>query len=90
MSEAQYSPGVYEKDGIERVANTASRAVDLVFNGFRLKEAVPAEDASYRDLQAQAKDLEIPANQSADNLRVSIAQATLPGPDTIVDTDDNS
>lgn len=84
MTNAQYAPGVYVKGDVERVANTPARAVALVFDGFRLKEAVPAEDTSYRDLQAQAKELGIPANQSADDLRAAIAQATLPGPDTIV------
>jgi hypothetical protein len=34
------------------------------------------EEVSYRDLQAQAKALDIPANQSADDLKKAIAEAT--------------
>jgi hypothetical protein len=33
------------------------------------------EEVSYRDLQAQAKDLGIPANQSADDLKKAIEEA---------------
>jgi hypothetical protein len=33
-------------------------------------------EVSYRDLQAQAKALDIPANQSADDLKKAIAEAT--------------
>ena len=38
---------------------------------------VPAvvEEPSYRDLQAQAKELDIPANQSADDLKAAIEEA---------------
>jgi hypothetical protein len=42
------------------------------------KEAVvkePAMEPSYRDLQAQAKALDIPANQSADDLKAAIEEA---------------
>ena len=35
-----------------------------------VKEAVP-----YRDLQAQAKELDIPANQSREELEAAIAEA---------------
>jgi hypothetical protein len=34
-----------------------------------------APEPSYRDLQAQAKALDIPANQSADDLKKAIAEA---------------
>ena len=37
--------------------------------------AVVTEEVSYRDLQAQAKALEIPANQSADDLKKAIEDA---------------
>lgn len=38
--------------------------------------AAPAEEEpSYRDLQAQAKELDIPANQSADELKAAIEEA---------------
>lgn len=90
MSEAQYPTGIYAKGDTERVANTTARAVELVFEGFRLKEQVPAEDASYRDLQSQAKDLGIPANQSAEDLRSAIAEAQLPGANVVLDDDDES
>jgi len=33
------------------------------------------EEPSYRDLQAQAKELDIPANQSADDLKAAIEEA---------------
>lgn len=85
MSDAQYQPGVYVKGDDEKVANTASRAVALIFEGYRLKETVPAEDTSYRDLQAQAKEFGIPANQSEAALRAAIAHASLPSPTTVVD-----
>jgi hypothetical protein len=65
--------GVYTKNGVDRVADTPTRAVALSFDGFTLKEQVPAESATYRDLQAQAKDLGIPANQSEAALRDAIA-----------------
>lgn len=83
----QYAPGTYVKGDSEKVANTAARAVALVFEGYRLKETVPADDTNYRDLQAQAKELGIKANQSEADLRAAIAEATLPGPDTIVEPD---
>lgn len=35
---SEYKPGVYAKDGVERVARTAPAAVALVFEGFKLKE----------------------------------------------------
>jgi hypothetical protein len=87
MSDAQYKPGVYVKGDSEKVANTPARAVALVFDGYTLKETVPAESASYRDLQAQAKELGIPANQSEGALREAIAAAT---PSTAVTTVDES
>lgn len=33
------------------------------------------EDLPYRELQAKAKELEIPANQSADDLKAAITEA---------------
>jgi ribosome-associated translation inhibitor RaiA len=35
------------------------------------------EEPSYRDLQAQAKELDIPANQSADDLKAAIDEAEI-------------
>jgi hypothetical protein len=41
-----------------------------------VKASAPAEDGpSYRELQAQAKELDIPGNQSADDLKTAIAEA---------------
>ncbi len=37
---------------------------------------VEAEEPSYRDLQAKAKELDIPANQSADDLKAAIEEAS--------------
>ena len=34
-----------------------------------------AEEVSYRDLQARAKELDIPANQSREDLEAAIAEA---------------
>jgi hypothetical protein len=39
------------------------------------EEPVEIEEPSYRDLQAQAKELDIPANQSADDLKAAIEEA---------------
>lgn len=36
----------------------------------------PVEEPSYRELQAQAKELEIPANQSREDLEAAIAEAS--------------
>lgn len=82
---SEYKPGVYVKDGVEKHANTVARAVALAFEGYRLKEEVPASGASYRDLQSQAKELGIPANQSEDALRAAIAEVSVPSEDTVVD-----
>lgn len=71
-SKAPHQPGVYVKGDSERVANTVSRAAALVFEGYALKDESPAPDADYRDLQAQAKELGISANQKADALREQI------------------
>jgi hypothetical protein len=35
----------------------------------------PVEEPSYRELQAQAKELEIPANQSREDLEAALAEA---------------
>lgn len=89
MSDGTFKPGTYVKGDRVKVANTASRAVALVFEGYTLQEAVPAEDTSYRDLQAQAKELGIKANQPEADLRQQIAAKSLPGADTIVDSDES-
>lgn len=82
---SDYKPGTYVKGDSVKVANTTKRAVALVFDGYKLQKASPAEDTSYRDLQSQAKELGIPANQSEAALRSAIAEKTLPGVDTVVD-----
>lgn len=69
---APYGSGVYVKGNVERVATSASSAVALVFDGYALKDTVPSVEASYADLQAQAKALNIPANQSTGVLREAI------------------
>jgi hypothetical protein len=35
----------------------------------------PVEEPTYRELQAQAKELEIPANQSREDLEAALAEA---------------
>lgn len=67
-----YEPGTYVKGDVVKVATSTKRAVALVFDGYRRKVDGPSEDVDYRDLQAQAKELDIPANQSADALREQI------------------
>lgn len=49
--------------------------------GVRPKPVVvePEPEPTYRDLQAEAKDLGIPANQSADELKEAIAEAEANG-----------
>lgn len=71
-SAAPYGPGVYVKGDNVQVATSASNAVALVFNGYARQDESPAADADYRDLQAQAKELGIKANQSADALHEQI------------------
>lgn len=85
-----YATGVYVKGDDEKVANSTTRAVALVFEGYQLKTEVPADDTSYRDLQAQAKELGIKANQPEDVLRKQIALKSLPGADTTVAPSDES
>ena len=86
MSESgNYPAGVYEKDGRTVVAQSPATAVALTFDGYRLVKEVDdvnAHDgeevkleADYRDLQKQAKELGINANQSADELRKQIDDA---------------
>lgn len=47
MSESNtYAPGVYVKGDVERVANSASAAVALVFDGFKPQAAEVKETVS--------------------------------------------
>lgn len=87
MAHRDHQPGVYAKGEKTRYAGSAAEAVAAVFDGYKLVEAssdVPAEgtvdnhdedSTDYRDLQAQAKELGIPANQSAEALRAAIDDA---------------
>lgn len=88
MSNGIYEPGIYVKGDREKVADTPARAVALAFEGYVLKDTVPSETASYRDLQAQAKELGIPANQSEQHLREAIA-ALPPSVVVTAEGDDN-
>lgn len=85
MSDSLHPTGTYVKGDSLAVANTTARAVALTFDGYELRKEIPSEGASYRDLQAKAKELGIPANQSEDDLRVAIAGAMLPSEATVVD-----
>lgn len=79
-SAAPYQPGVYVKGDSVRIASTTSAAAALAFDGYALQgEPAPAEEtegdsngADYRDLQKQAKELDIPANQTAEELQRQI------------------
>lgn len=64
-----YEPGVYRKGDTARIARTAADAVDLKFRGFSRVGDEPTEDGlDYRELQRQAKEAGIPANQSKEAL----------------------
>jgi len=85
-------PATYAKGDQRRSVHTAADAVKARFAGFKL---IAAEDGvDYRDLQAQAKELEIPANQSAEELQEAINAELSKGdkqspektPDKTVDT----
>lgn len=84
-SHVPHKPGVYVKGSSVQVATTASRATALVFEGYTARvddEPVPAAaDLDYRDLQKQAMELDIPANQSADALRKQIDDALAKDPE---------
>jgi len=67
-------PGVYRKGHETRVADTATEAVNLAFDGFQLQTAQAVEsELSRPELQAQAKALGIPANQTNAALAEAIA-----------------
>lgn len=67
---SEYTPGVYVKGDQTRIVNTRGAAVQAVWDGYTLQGG----DSDYRALQAKAKDLGIPANQSAEALVEAIAQ----------------
>jgi hypothetical protein len=67
------TPGIYRKGLEVRTAETASEAVALKFAGFVKQTAAALDDVDYRDLQQQAKDLGIPANQAKTALAQAIA-----------------
>jgi hypothetical protein len=84
-----YKPGTYTKGEDVRHASSPSEAVALVFAGYRPQTAASvAESADYRDLQAQAKGLGIPANQSKADLAQAIAEAPVAAPSAPVSTPD--
>lgn len=65
-----FEPGTYRKGDRVRNVSTRRDAVQATWDGFVL--AAPAEDASYADLQAQAKAKGVPANQSGEALRAAL------------------
>jgi len=77
---SEFATGTYVKGDSAKVATSRAQAVALVFDGYVFRGESPSEDVDYRDLQAQAKELGIPANQSADALREQIdAELNKPG-----------
>ena len=70
IDEGDYGAGIYVKGDRTRIANTKADAVQAVWDGY----APQGGDSDYRALQAKAKDLGIPANQSAEALTEAIAQ----------------
>lgn len=87
MAENQFEPGVYVRGDQTRLARTPGAAVAAVWDGFRPATQQQTEDADYRDLQAQAKRLGIPANQSKDALAAAIASHVVVEPDEDTDPD---
>ena len=82
-----FEPGTYVRGDTTRYARTRAQAVAFVWDGFRPATAQQPEDVDYRNLQAQAKALGIPANQSAEALQKAIVDY-VPPTDDAVDTDD--
>lgn len=78
MSEAQ----IYVKGDQTRRVYTPAQRVAAVWDGFKPASEVTADDTDYRDLQAQAKVLGIPANQSKDALVAAIANTPTPEPES--------
>lgn len=77
-SNAPHEPGVYVKGERTRVAASNAEAVALTFDGYVRKGDEPEAEApkvDYHDLQKQAKELDIPANQTADELQKQIDAA---------------
>jgi hypothetical protein len=66
-----HETGTYVKGEQTRLVATKSDAVQAVWDGFT--RATVDSDAPYVELQAQAKALDIPANQSAKALSEAIA-----------------
>jgi hypothetical protein len=64
---------VSRRTNIER--QPAKAGVTVATVNIEPAAAPPPPEPSYRDLQAQAKALDIPANQTADELRKAIAEA---------------
>lgn len=70
MSEVQ----IYVKGDQTRRVYTPAQRVAAVWEGFKPASEVTTEDVDYRDLQAQAKSLGIPANQGKEALVKAIAE----------------
>lgn len=66
-------PEIYVKGDLTRRVFTPAQRVAAVWDGFKPTSEVTAEDVDYRDLQATAKSLGIPANQGKDALAAAIA-----------------
>ena len=67
-------PGLFVKGDAVRFAQTPAQAVQAAWDGFvAAPEQVETVETPYADLQAQAKALGIPANQSAAKLAEAIA-----------------
>ena len=67
-------PGTFAKGNIVRRADRPVDVVALRFAGWKRVEEQTPDDASYRELQEQAKSVGIPANQSTDALLEALAQ----------------
>lgn len=68
--------GVYVKGDSVRRCDTNASVVAARWEGYVLLENQDVESVDYRDLQAQAKALGVPANQSKEALEAAILEAS--------------
>jgi hypothetical protein len=65
---------IKQREWAAREAPPRSSSARRAIRGASVRKAIP-EDVPYRELQAEAKELEIPANQSREDLESAIAEA---------------
>lgn len=65
----------YAKGDSIKTATSPAEKVALEFEGYKPVAETVAENVDYRDLQAQARQLGIPANQRKDALAAYVAKS---------------